>query len=177
MRARRRTPALLSPGRWLVLAVLTLLLIAALLLIYYSYIQSDRWEERDKYQALAKREAGLVKIEAASKFIWDDTYWVVRGQDGEGRSQYVWLADGKRPVVIGADEAASRSDVAERLRADKPDAAIERIQPGMLQDRPVWEVLYTRKKSPRHFFYDFYDFRDGTKLGTYTLPSKLSEKR
>jgi uncharacterized protein YpmB len=125
-------------------------------------------------ESKAQKAAGLVSIKAATKFVWDETYWVVEGTDRDNIPVFVWVND-QGANVIKIDEAVSRADIKGTFKKAKPDADIVRIQPGKMGGVEVWEIFYSRNEPGKHYYYDFYGFRDGRYIQTFNLPTKIAD--
>ncbi|MUT65440.1 hypothetical protein GOM71_05780 [Paenibacillus sp. NEAU-GSW1] len=169
--------------RWVTLAVICGIAIVAAVFIYYRYVQLPYWSDEAKIRTETKEAAQLDSVSKATKYVWEHTYWIIEGVDGEGEDVYIWTQADKDkpaydtlmlPLVIKASESVSKSDIKDIFKQAKPDADIKRIQPGMLNGEPVWEIYYSRDEHTTKYYYEFYRFRDGSYVTEYALPAKYA---
>lgn len=173
MSPRAGTVRFMTPGRWIVIAVMTIVLILLSLNLYYQWIHNGIWREEREAVETARTAGGLAEVTRADKFVWDETVWVVEGEDAAGTELFVWIA-GDDVTRVPAAEAYS----AEQLKADVlrafPDADIIRIRPGLTEGERIWEVYYRRPENVMRYYYGFYDFETGRLITTYKLPSRTA---
>lgn len=175
MRAqRKKAPPIMTPRRWAAVAAAALLLAVIAIHQYYRVIQQPVWNEEREASARAKELAGLTEVLRAEKVVWDETFWIVKGIDGDGEEVWVWLRD-RGIRTVKAAEAVSPDEVKERVRSRYAGADIVRIRPGLLQGEPAWEVFYSLPDAGGKYFYDFYDFKDGTHKVTYRIPGRTAD--
>ncbi|CAI6081040.1 DUF5590 domain-containing protein [Cohnella sp. JJ-181] len=145
-----------------------LVFVAVVFAVFVRSADADyRGEERSAI-ARAKQEAGLTEIEGASKHVWEESVWVVRGKDAAATEWFVWLReDGsvKEKAEDGLDEAAA----AARFQADHPGKKIVRQLPGWFAGQPAWEIRYIDDPASKRQAILFYSFKDGSQLKTYSL--------
>ncbi|MBJ6363572.1 DUF5590 domain-containing protein [Paenibacillus sp. GCM10012307] len=173
MRSRSRT-SLMTPGRWVLLIVIVLTIIFLLLNLYYRSTQQDIWKQEREAEQVAAKAAGLVQITSATKHIWDQIAWVVKGTDESGQEKIVWVVGDKADSVL-ASSGVSKEQITKNVQSIKPDADIIRVQPGLLDGEKIWEVFYKRHETIDKYYYEFYRFTDGSFVTIYNLPSKFSD--
>ncbi|MBW7457769.1 DUF5590 domain-containing protein [Paenibacillus sepulcri] len=160
----------MSKGKWFLSGIVIVILILVGLNMYYRSVQSSLWEEERSIEASAVKAGGLKEATDSHKFVWDQPVWVVQGKDQDGDDAYVWMT--KEPLKLKAKEGVSESEIKSRFLQNKPAAELYHIKLGMLGGEPVWEVFYSGKEaSAQYNYYDFYKFRDGSFIITYTLSS------
>jgi uncharacterized protein YpmB len=174
MRMRSRHNRFLTPRRSITLVVLALILLVVSANLYYTYIQNDRLNEQRKAEIEAQKAVGLTSVKAATKFVWDETYWVVEGTDRDNIPVFVWVNE-QGTNVIKVNEAVPRAEIKATFKKAKPDADIVRIRPGKMGGVEVWEIFYSRNEPGKHYYYDFYGFRDGRYIQTFNLPTKIAD--
>ncbi|WP_308639178.1 cell wall elongation regulator TseB-like domain-containing protein [Paenibacillus silvisoli] len=173
MRAnRRKRPPVMTPGRWIALSSVVIIVILVLLNWYYRSVQSPVWLEESAAESEAKDRGSLSSVDSSYHYVWDDPVWVVKGKDQNGDTTYVWLKQNES-ITLRADQGVTKAVMKERFLADKPDASISHMKLGLFGGEPVWEVYYSRKQAGEtNSYYEFYRFRDGSFLITYKLPAR-----
>jgi uncharacterized protein YpmB len=162
---------------WLRIIIIAVLMIGIMILIgshLYKQIQSPYWDELSMAKAKAFKQFQLVEIQEASKFVSDQTYYIILGIDDQNQQVAAWIwQDGQH--LIPLKQALTKAEIKEIALNEDQQKNILRIMPGKIKDEYVWEVFY---QSPdpdgvqRHY-YDFYRFTDGEKIDTYTLARPL----
>ncbi|MGO4541270.1 cell wall elongation regulator TseB-like domain-containing protein [Paenibacillus sp. 2TAB19] len=181
---KKRQP-IMTTQRWIFVIVAVLLIIITTTAIYYKDIKSPRWSDEREAKADAIEAAELTEVDQISKHIWDQVSWFVSGKNADGEQIYVWLprpvdeetdeetsTQEPEPIVVKASEAEAKKAIRAKFDLAKPEAVVKRMQPGLLGDKPVWEIFYTLKADETHYYYDFYSFTSGAFLNEYKLPAK-----
>ncbi|GGG58529.1 cell wall elongation regulator TseB-like domain-containing protein [Paenibacillus radicis (ex Gao et al. 2016)] len=192
---KKRKP-IMSAKRWLTLSILLVIALLAAVFIYYRSVQLPYWSQEASIRNEAVEAAQLKSVTKATKHVWDRAYWIVEGTDESDTDVYVWIAAKEKPdanaetgneatsdttnantippLIIKASEAASKDAIRESFLQAKPDAEIKRLQPGMLNGEPVWEIYFSREEHTTKYYYEFYSFRDGSFITEYRLPARIS---
>ncbi|WP_127566855.1 cell wall elongation regulator TseB-like domain-containing protein [Paenibacillus xylaniclasticus] len=162
----------MTPRRWTALSLVLLLAIIAGINIWYQSIFKDTWSEEKQAKNRAIEAASLTEIDRLSKFVWDETAWVVEGTREDGEQVFVWLRESVTDTVY-ASRSVSKDQIRLTMESKKPDARIEHIRPGIAGGEHIWEVYYSRiEGGQRKYMYDFYSFENGTLIDTFKLPAK-----
>jgi len=169
--ARKRKP-FMTLKRWLLLSSACLLLLITVSFIYFREVQSPEWSAIKAAKDQATEAAKLTEIEKVNHHIWQKDTWIVEGIDEHSEAVFVWLTEGQQPVVHKASEGISEISLKDAFKSKRPLAEVKRIQPGLLDDQPVWEIFYNDGEKPQHYRYDFYRFDNGAFIDSYTLPAK-----
>ncbi|MGO4343949.1 DUF5590 domain-containing protein [Paenibacillus sp. MCAF9] len=169
--ARKRKP-FMTLKRWLLLITAFLLLLLTVSFIYFREVQSPEWTAINAAKEQATKAADLMEIEKVHHHIWQKNSWVVEGINQQDEHVYVWLTEEQQPVIMKATEGISEKSLKDNFISKRPLAEIKRIQPGLLDDKTVWEIYYNDGEKPDHYRYDFYRFDDGAFIDSYTLPAK-----
>jgi len=173
MKSRETAAAFMTPRRWTVLAVLALVLIVLMLNLYLQWVQSDYGKERRAAERLAMAQAGLASVEHSGKFVWDESVWVVEGDNEAGERLYAWVTPGGVETSAASDSYPKNGVKAAVLR-DAPGAELIRIRPGLLDGKKVWEAYYSLDDGTTHHYYAFYGFETGEAIATYKLPARTA---
>jgi uncharacterized protein YpmB len=157
---------------WLCAAVVVAVVLAAAL--YYMAVQRPLWNERERAARLALSETPLESIDRTYVFNGEASYQVMIGKDRDGREWIVWVDDEGGVLTAAMDEGISEQEVRNLLRERHPEADVLRAVPGFKDGETVWEVYYRQrdKEGGTRLYYDYYRFRDGEWLETYTLAKK-----
>lgn len=161
---------------WIAAVIVTILIIA--LIRHYASAQSDYWDGRKLAEKTALSQTEMTVVHESQLFHGEAAYWVVSGENADGRELYVWIQKNEPeldsmtldPKFVYADEGTTESEVRHRVTEEHENARIVRIVLGLREDEPVWEVFYEAKtdKGARHF-YDYYRFTDGEWIETLKL--------
>lgn len=168
----RKRPPFMTLQRWLFVIVACLLLFITVFFIYFRDIQNPQWSAIRDVKKQAIKAADLASINNVYHHIWNKESWVVEGKNQEDEKVFVWLTEDRLPEIIKASEGISERQLTNMFKNEKPDSELKRIQPGLLDDKPVWELYYSDGQKPQHFFYDFYSFDNGDLINSYKLPAK-----
>ncbi|MBD2869700.1 cell wall elongation regulator TseB-like domain-containing protein [Paenibacillus arenilitoris] len=168
----KKRPPFMTAQRWVFVIVASLLLLGTAIGIYFRDIQMPRWSAERDAEARAVEAADLAEVEQVYHHIWNKESWVVKGVDANSDEVFVWLAEENEPMTLKASEGISASELRSAFALGKPQADIKRMQPGLLNDTPVWEIFYRIAGSPDRYYYDFYRFDDGTFIDEYKLPAE-----
>lgn len=172
--ARKRQPVM-NAKRWLAVFLVALAAVTAVVIMYYNTIQRPFWDSEAPIRKQAMEAAGLSKVTAITKQVWDTTSWIVKGENDADEVIYVWLIGPDKTVqVVKASEGVDKTAIKQAVEQAKPDANMKRIQPGTFNGQLVWEVFYSEGKNPEKYSYAFYDFRSGTYITEYRLPAKTA---
>lgn len=154
---------------WLSAAAVVALVLAAVL--YYMAVQRPLWDGRDRAARLALSETPVETIDKKYVFNGETSYHVIIGKDKDGREWIVWVDEEGGVLTAATDEGVSEQEVRKLLRQRRPDAEVIRIVPGFKDGETVWEVYYRQREQDggTRRYYDYYRFRDGEWLETYTL--------
>ncbi|MCF2937650.1 DUF5590 domain-containing protein [Paenibacillus alkaliterrae] len=162
----------MTPHRWIFLIAAGILLSATGFGVYFREIQMPRWTAASDAEAKAIEAAGLENVDNVYNHVWHKESWIVEGSDLDGNKVFVWLTGDNESHAVKAEYGVSFKQIKNTFLVEKPDAAIKRIQPGMFDGKPVWEVFYSIGQSPERYYYEFYMFDSGTFIDMYQLPAK-----
>ncbi|MCA0754372.1 DUF5590 domain-containing protein [Paenibacillus sp. N4] len=168
----RKRPAFMTPHRWIFVITATILLLGTAFGVYFREIQMPEWTAESEAERRAVDEAGLAVADRVYHHIWHQESWIVEGIDKTDNDVFVWITEGKPPKVIAEDDGVSLRQLKNTFLVEQPDAKLKRIQPGLFDGGPVWEIFYSIGEKPERYYYDFYTFDSGTFIDRYRLPSK-----
>lgn len=155
--------------KWLLAFAAALIALIFFVFRWYQSIHAAEWQEEQEAVRTAKERFGLGKIERIATFNEDQPYTVVFGVYGEDRPMVVWVGPNDvhaEDAVSAATENQIRSKVLERM----PGCEILRIVPGKQENAYVWEAFYKiMENGKERYYYDYYQFKDGAYIDTYTL--------
>lgn len=164
-RRRRRT---LSFGRWAALTTGILLSLFLLAILYVRNADADYRLGEKQAIALARAQAGLTEADRAVSYTWDETLWIVIGKNQEGEQIIVWERESGIETAR-MEEGFTEKEILEEFRKSRPGARLIRVLPGWFHGMPVWEIRYAKASDAKEQGLDFYSFRTGQLLKTYTL--------
>lgn len=163
----------MTPSKWLWIVLAATLTFLIWLGLYYRDIQTPHWaaEDRAREQLIATGE--LATVERVHKHAWEDTVWIGYGSDAEDAYKYVFLKSDETTVSVEAADVIADEEMKAKFRANRPEAKLIRLQPGIFLGSPVWEAYYEAPvDGVLYHHYDFYSFdAEGRLLETYLLPA------
>ncbi|WP_054800084.1 DUF5590 domain-containing protein [Paenibacillus sp. EPM92] len=137
----------------------------------YRAVSADEWTVQRAAVISAYEKTVLTKAVKVERFISDKSYTVITGENKLGQPVYVWVGENEIRTEMAAS-GIPMSEAAAKVTAKHPSATILRATPGIMNDKPVWEVFY--KLTPEgqdreQHFYDYYQFQDGAWIDTWRL--------
>ena len=169
---RYKRDRVMTPGRWILLTVIVIVVLLVSFNVYYRYLQSPIWSEEQSAEDNALKLGVLKKATDSYRYAWDEPVWVVKGTNADGADTYVWLKKDSS-ITLQAKDGLTEKDIKAQFQQVKADATIDHIRLGLFGGEPVWEVYYARNQAGFvSHFYDFYRFRDGSLIVMYKLPSQ-----
>ncbi len=168
--SRRRMPVM-SFGRWAAFGIGVLLLAAFVAVIYVRSADAEYRSEEKRAALLAMAQAGLSEVDQVVSYTWDETLWIVFGKNQEGRDMVVWERE-NGIEAMGLDEGYNEEQIRHRFKSDRPSAKLIRMLPAWFHGEPAWEIRYAVAPGSDLQCIDFYSFRTGRLLKTYTLPGE-----
>ncbi|MFD1885036.1 cell wall elongation regulator TseB-like domain-containing protein [Paenibacillus wenxiniae] len=173
----------LGTGKWIAIIITILGLIVLGVNQFYVHVMAKPWSQEQAALEIAQQNAKLASVTHSYKSVWNDTsiYWVIQGSNDQNQNVMVWVkfntdgtpATGTNAVHVEPTAGTiTEQRAAELLQKDLPGAEVVRSVPGSYNGKYAWQVF---AKSGDHYYYVFYNFRDGTKLGgPMELPNTLT---
>ncbi|WP_246079038.1 DUF5590 domain-containing protein [Paenibacillus piri] len=152
-------------------AVVVLGLIVYLSIFIFNKVQEDEWKVQRSAVQTAYEKTILTEADKVETFVGDQPFTVVHGMDKIGQRLIVWVGQDQIYTQMETD-GITADQAGQLLMARQPAAEIMRLIPGVLNGALVWEAFY--KVMPEdagrgHFYYDYYNFKDGAYIDTYNL--------
>ncbi|WP_168119115.1 hypothetical protein [Paenibacillus sp. HB172176] len=173
--ASKRRPPIISLKKSLLLLLAFLVTVSVWFIFYLRDIQEPQRQEADLVKSWSVNQERLKSIDDVLKHIWEDTTWIVQGENEEGEKVFLFEREQELLVQVKASEALSKEQMEARFKQSKPQAEIVRITPGFYNNAPIWEIYYKQNEGNGgvHAYYAFYSFDlQGSLLQTYILPAK-----
>ncbi|WP_309118617.1 DUF5590 domain-containing protein [Paenibacillus sp.] len=137
---------------------------------FYQTVQEPHWDALSRAQAEAVQRLNLTRVDSVERFVGDRPYSIVFGANANGEDVAVWMWGEDGLHIERQSDGLTRDEVKSRALKERPEMQLLRISPGKLGETYVWEVFYAlREPGGTRKYYDYYAFRDGTKLETYRL--------
>ena len=167
-RTKRQRRRGITITQWI--ALTSGVLLSALLLVVLYVRSADAEYRQGESQALelARTQAGIVQADRVLSYTWDETLWIVIGKNEEDRDLIVWQRESGIETAY-LEEGFAEAEIIASFQADRPSARLIRILPGWFHGIPVWELRYYPDPDSSEQGLDFYSFRTGKLLKTYTL--------
>ncbi|MEI7024506.1 hypothetical protein [Paenibacillus sp. y28] len=156
-------------------ALWTIVIVAALLLVMllvYRHIQQGHWlEEHHAVQTVTENVYGLQTVSEIEQFTMDKHYTIIYGTKDD-QPAIVWSSDDEIQVEY-ASSGVSKDQVRGYVQSAHPEAEVLRVTAGKWEGQLVWEAFYKLKQPEgERYYYDFYLFKNGQKLDTFTLSKR-----
>lgn len=168
--AKERKLPSLSLIRWLVIIAGFLVFVLVSFVLYIRSADSGHRHAEKKAYQIALNQGGLAEVYQASIHTWDETVWVVRGEDEEGQQWMIWERE-QELIKQKVSENISEDQMSGIFARDNPGRKALRILPGWFRGQPVWEIRSRNEPKDGHQLIEFYSFENGEKLRTYWLAS------
>ncbi|OPA81482.1 hypothetical protein BVG16_04010 [Paenibacillus selenitireducens] len=161
--------------KWIVIMISIFILIMLGLHLFYRNIQSNEWTQEGMASKAAIETNALKKVTSVQKSVWEDVYYIVNGVNDQDQNMVVWV--NQKGTSIHAEQAnagMSKEAIQNKLLSKAPNAEIISAVPTIWEQQYAWQVFYKDKSEDGNmrYYYDFYRFRDGEYLTTYTLPNR-----
>lgn len=135
-------------------------------LTYHVVSEKNKWEELGIQ--LAKEYTAIEHITNVTLFHGSQSYIVVEGTNPAGVQMVAWFREeGIFERYEYVKDLVSVDQVKEKVKRDVPRAEFVRLQPGMENRAPLWEVVV--RDSVGKFGYYYYDMKSGEFLRSYRL--------
>ncbi|MEW4370263.1 cell wall elongation regulator TseB-like domain-containing protein [Paenibacillus kandeliae] len=173
----------LGTGKWIAIIITVIGLIILGVNQFYVHVMAKPWSQEQAALEVAQQNAKLSAVTTSYHSVWNDKsiYWVIQGQNDQQQDVMVWVkfntdgtpAQGNNAVHVEKTAGTvTQQRAMELLQNDLPGAEAVRAVPGSYNGKYAWQVF---AKSGETYYYVFYNFRDGTKLGgPMQLPSTLT---
>jgi uncharacterized protein YpmB len=151
--------------------ILTAALLLFLGILFFNSVQEKEWQVQREAVQTAYQKTTLTKASKVEKFVGEQAYTIIHGEDKIGKKLIVWVGENQIYSQMAADGVTSEQIKAFTL-ARQPTANIRRMIPGVWNGNLVWEVFYktaAEETNPDRYYYDYYSFKDGTWMDTYRL--------
>lgn len=137
----------------------------------FSSVMNPEWSMQRAAISEAYAKTVLAKAAKVDRFVGDETFTVIQGEDKIGQPLIVWVSDKNTIYTEMASGGITAAQAEDALKARQPEAELIRVMPGMQNGQPVWELFYkVRAEDKReHYFYDYYAFKDGGYIDTWRL--------
>ncbi|PZE21907.1 DUF5590 domain-containing protein [Paenibacillus xerothermodurans] len=146
------------------------------LLLFFSIrfvnsVQEDEWKIQRTAVLTAYEKTILTKVNKVERFVGEKPYTVIQGEDKIGHKMIVWVGEDSLHTQM-ASEGLAVENVEPLVLARQPGAEVLRSTPGILNGMFVWEVFYnvsSEESGDDRYYYDYYNFKDGSHIDTYRL--------
>jgi len=166
---KRAFPSL-TLGRWFVIIAGFVVFVAVSFVLYVRSADADYRRAENEAIRIAKQQGELVKVFEAVPHTWQETVWIVTGEDAEGERWTLFQLPSEI-VRKKASENMTEEQMLVKFAAEHAGEPI-RIMPAWFSGQPAWEIRYWNENSQEHQSLDFYSFADGSRIRTYVLSSQ-----
>ncbi len=153
--------------------ILVILVIALMFEGYriYNQLQSTQASNVSIAIKRALEETNLTKANQSYYFTGPKSYHVIEGINEENNPIFVYVGEDEEEkiVQVGVEEGVTREEIERLTMVSYPDGEVLRVNPGILNNQFIWEVL-SRSKADEKLQYIFYDFHSGAQMKSFKLP-------
>jgi uncharacterized protein YpmB len=111
--------------------------------LLYDDVFAEQNQAAQQAAQTAEQKFDLSSVENVSFYHGNEAYFVVKGTNSDDKATFVWIPQGKGGAFAKpADEGWSRQRVEEHIRKTKSVKKFIDIRPGVLNNVPVWEIIY-----------------------------------
>jgi uncharacterized protein YpmB len=136
---------------------------------FYMNVQHEHWADGASAVETAYQKSILAKATKVEAFYGDKPLKIIFGEDKIGQKVIVWVSDNDVHSEMAA-EGFTEEQVRSLMLGKDPNFELLRVMPGMIEGKYVWEVFYKKKlDTGTRYYYDYYNFKDGTYIDTYRL--------
>lgn len=144
----------------LVIGLLTGIVILLAIILFSSifYIRSSRPMRQAEKEAteLARQYANIETVDDFYWFTREKTYFSIVGKDNKNQSLIVVVPkSGEQVTVFNQADGITENDAKEVVQSNYPDDNIRKINFGMFEDKPVWEVMTAGAQGNNYYLIDF----------------------
>jgi len=163
---KRALPSL-TIGKWLVIVAGFVVFVIVSFVLYVRSADSGYRTAEKHAIRIAEEQGGLTKVTEAVRHTWQETIWIVTGEDAEGEQ---WIVFELQDQVMRkkAGEFLTKGQMLEKFSRTHSGEPIQ-IMPAWFGGRPAWEIRYWNENDKARQSLDFYSFDDGSLIRTYQL--------
>lgn len=157
----------MTARKWTVLALLFVAAIVSVIALFYNHIQEEYWDEQKYVKASLREYFEPTQIDYAKKYVWDDTFWIVKGTTSDQVEKYVVWQDLNIIYSVDVRDVLTKEQFLQKLSVSNT-TSISHIQPAFFRDELCFEVQMVTET--KHKVYSFYTMREGRLIDQFTLP-------
>ncbi len=117
--------------------------------------------------SLAKEYTAIENIEKVSLYHGKESYLVVQGTNAAQIPMIAWFREGQFEGFEYEKDIASAEQIEKLIQAQVKVKEWVRIQPGMENQRPLWEVVVIDEENKFNYYY--YDMKSAQFIRSYKL--------
>lgn len=156
--------------KWTLSIIIGVLLCILILLSWLYYTAKDDFADAERTAIRWALElTSMTEVDHVEYFAGATNFTIVFGNNDIGEPLIVWVNDERIHEEMASDGVV-KSTIRKRVIERHGTVDFVHITPGELGDQWVWEVFYKKQdtQGTRHY-YDYYTFKDGQWIDTYTL--------
>ena len=161
----------MTRSKWIALVIFIFIAVMTSLTLFYRNIQVDHWQERQYVEASLREYFVPETIDYAEKYVWDEAYWIVKGNTPNGAEMYVVWKDLVILDSIDVSEILDPNTMVDMFQKTEPNSTIKTIKPAYFNEQLCWEIMYFSNQT-NHSHIAFYNMNNGERIENYTLPNK-----
>ncbi|MFE8702204.1 DUF5590 domain-containing protein [Cytobacillus sp. FJAT-54145] len=146
--------------KWIfIVSIVIVILIGIMVNVYLNAVEPIK-TAKEKAENIAIQETSLVTMTDFSLYNGSYTYYVVKGLNEDKEEIIVWINEEERTFTERkVSDGISREEAIQRLYEEKSPEKVMRVQLGMENGVPLWEIYYRTEKNLINYYY--VDFKTG----------------
>lgn len=173
MRRRRfnQSPKKIHWVTWLVIAIACIFLVCAIsLFVLYSQILKGKDAGLASAGKKAVKQTELVQADHVELFSGKDSYYVVYGKTKKKEAKIAFMPKNAKakPKVISEKDILTKDEIQSLWRQKCSACELTGIAPGMIDNKPIWEVSY---QADGQYVFDYMSMYDGSRIDRFRLSS------
>lgn len=139
------------------LIVVLLVIIASVSIIYLQATQPMR-QAKQEATTLAKQYGDVTTVDTFYRLSKNDTSYTVVGKNAKNQEVVVFIPkDGTNIKVLETTAGIEETKAKTIIKEAHPDQQIEKVNLGLLDGTPVWEVITTKDQAYSYYYLAFTD--------------------
>ncbi|PLR99716.1 cell wall elongation regulator TseB-like domain-containing protein [Bacillus sp. T33-2] len=149
--------------KWMIITVIAFIFVIGVVVSIYLNATEPVKAAEANARHKAQRETNLTGFTDFHLYHGEETYYVFKAKNQKKQTVFVWVPEKEGAVITRKQkDALTRNQAIEKLyEARNPEKIVE-VRPGIIKDRPVWEIYYRSKNNSINYYY--MDFETGEKL-------------
>ena len=143
------------------LIVLFLVALFSILMVTSYNTKKDHKDHMERVAEIALEHGPIESVDESFEFNGESSYFVYLGKNNEDKAYYVFVPKTEKVEemkTLEQENGLTKEEMLNQWYSQCTHCELVSISPGIIQDRFIWEVIYTT--SEQYYFQNFH-FSDG----------------